>query len=280
MGNLSKMLLGTTLLTACLVACQEKTQINLTQSGLNPANFEAEFNGKKTQLFTMTNANGMEVSITNFGGRVVSIMVPDKEGKLRDVVLGFDSITQYVDSINTPSDFGAAIGRYANRIDQGKIAINGDSIQLPMNNFGHCLHGGPQGWQYQVYEGAQLNDSTITMELLSADGDAGFPGNMAVMVSYVLTSDNALEISYEATTDKTTIINMTNYSYFNLNGDPSQPITDHILYLNADNFTPVDATYMTTGEISPVENTPMDFRKEHKIGTDINKFSEIGRAHV
>ncbi len=220
-------------------------------------------------MFTLTNGNGMEVCVTNFGGRIVSVMVPDKNDSLRDVVLGFDNVANYIDSVNTPSDFGAAIGRYANRINQGKIVIDGDSIQLPTNNFGHCLHGGPQGWQYQVYEGKQVNDSTLTMTMHSADGDACFPGAVTAVVTYTLTSDNAIDIKYEATTDKKTVINMTNHSYFNLSGDPTRDITDHILYVNADNFTPVDSTFMTTGEILPVKDTPMDFTTPHAISEGV-----------
>lgn len=229
-------------------------------------------NGKPTSLYTITNAQGMEVCITNFGGRIVSIMVPDKNDSLRDVVLGFDNVADYV---NNPSDFGAAIGRYANRINKGKLVIDGDTIQLPVNNFGHCLHGGPQGWQYQVYEGQKVNDSTLTMTMHSPDGDQNFPGAVTATVTYTLTSDNALDIRYDATTDKKTVINMTNHSYFNLSGDPSQPATDHILYVNADNYTPVDSTYMTTGEILPVKDTPMDFNTPKAVGQDIDKFDFV-----
>lgn len=256
-----------------LASCSEPTtKTTLTKSGLNPEKFKTEVRGKATDLYTMTNKNGMEVCITNFGGRIVSIMVPDKDGKFQDVVLGFDSVANYVDSINTPSDFGAAIGRYANRINKGKITIDGQTIQLPTNNFGHCLHGGPQGWQYQVYDANQLNDSTLQLTMQSPDGDANFPGNVTAVVTYTLTSNNALDIKYEATTDKKTVINMTNHSYFNLSGDPTTLITDHIVYINADKFTPVDATFMTTGEILDVKGTPMDFTTGHAIGRDINRF--------
>ena len=143
-------ILGVGLITVLLASCSQQPQSNLTVSGLDPQNFVADVKGKPTSLYTLKNSNGMEVCVTNFGGRIVSIMVPDKNDSLRDVVLGFDSIADY---INEPSDFGAAIGRYANRINKGRIVIDGDSVQLPTNNFGHCLHGGPQGWQYQVYEG-------------------------------------------------------------------------------------------------------------------------------
>jgi aldose 1-epimerase len=221
----------------------------------------------------MKNANGMEVCITNFGGRIVSICVPDKNGDMKDVVLGFDSVAQYADIAHNPSDFGAAIGRYANRINKGQITIDGKMIQLPKNNFGHCLHGGPQGWQYQVYDGAKVNDTTVTMTMNSKDGDANFPGNVKAIVTYVLHNNNSIEISYNATTDKKTVINMTNHSYFNLNGDPTKPVTNCQLYINADNYTPVDATFMTTGEIATVQGTPMDFRTPTEVGKNVKNFT-------
>lgn len=272
MKNVSNTFLSVGLLTAMLTACSQQPQSVLTKSGLDPQMFVDTVNGKPTSLYTITNAQGMEVCITNFGGRIVSIMVPDKNDSLHDVVLGFDNVADYV---NNPSDFGAAIGRYANRINKGKLVIDGDTIQLPVNNFGHCLHGGPQGWQYQVYEGQKVNDSTLTMTMHSPDGDQNFPGAVTATVTYTLTSDNALDIRYDATTDKKTVINMTNHSYFNLSGDPSQPATDHILYVNADNYTPVDSTYMTTGEILPVKDTPMDFNTPKAVGQDIDKFDFV-----
>ncbi len=253
----------------CLGACsQGSKQPELTKSGLNPENFAREYNGKKTALYKLVNANGMEVCVTNFGGRIVSIMAPDKTGELRDVVLGFDSVAAYFPE-NNLSDFGASIGRYANRINQGKIVIDGDTIQLPQNNFGHCLHGGPTGWQYQVYDAQQPNDSTVVLTMHSPDGDNNFPGNVAATVTYTLTGDNAVDIAYSATTDKKTVINMTNHSYFNLSGDPANKITDNILYINANEYTPVDSTYMTTGEIVTVTDTPMDFTTPKAVGQDI-----------
>lgn len=254
-----------------MASCGTKstTTPQLTKSGLDPQKFIADVNGKKTGLYTLKNANGMEVAITNFGGRIVSIMVPDRNGEFRDVVLGLDSIQAYFPQ-NNATDFGAAIGRYANRINQGRIVLNEDTIQLPKNNFGHCLHGGPTGWQYQVYDVKEATDSTLTLVMNSPDGDNNFPGNVTAEVKYTLTSDNDLDIDYSATTDKTTIINMTNHSYFNLNGDPTTPITDNILYVNASNYTPVDSTYMTTGEIATVAGTPFDFTTPKAVGQDIN----------
>lgn len=262
-------------IACCLMsACGVQNGNNATTvSGLSTAAFDTTINNKPVKLYTLSNNNGMEVCITNFGGRIVSLVVPDKNGKQTDVVLGYDNIAQYADSINSPSDFGAAIGRYANRINKGKLNIDGKDIQLPINNYGHCLHGGPSGWQYQVYDAKQLNDTTLQLTILSKDGDNNFPGNVKASVTYTLKSNNSLDIAYRATTDKETVINMTNHSYFNLNGDPSKDVENCILYINADKYTPSDSTFMTTGEIAKVDNTPMDFRKPTAIGKNVNNFS-------
>lgn len=200
-------------------ACTGKQASEKTASGLEPANFRTEVDGKQTDLFVLENKNGMEVCITNFGGRIVSVMVPDKDGVMRDVVLGFDSIQDY---IKFPSDFGATIGRYANRINQGKITVDGVEYQLPRNNYGHCLHGGPKGYQYQVFDARQLSDRVLELTYLSKDGEEGFPGNLTCKVTFSLTDDDAIDIRYSAETDRTTVVNMTNHSYFNLDGDPPQ----------------------------------------------------------
>lgn len=255
--------------TLMLASCAQKSQTELTLSGLNPTKFQTVVNDAPTALYTLKNKAGMEVCITNFGGRIVSVMVPDKNGDMQDVVLGFDSIADY---INVPSDFGASIGRYANRINQGKIVLDGDTIQLPKNNFGHCLHGGPKGWQYQVYEANPIDGTTLELTRISPDGDEKFPGNVTAKVLFKLTENNAIDIKYSATTDKKTVINMTNHSYFNLSGNPSKAATDHILYVNADSYTPVDSTYMTTGEIVTVKDTPMDFTTPKAVGQDIADF--------
>ncbi len=268
---MKKQILFAAIAAAVFSGCN-KPATELTESGLNPANFQTEVNNEKTALYTLKNQAGMEVCVTNFGARLVSIMVPDKDGKMQDVVLGFDSIADY---INVPSDFGASIGRYANRINQGRITLDGETIQLPQNNFGHCLHGGPKGWQYKVYSAQAINATTLELTLNSPDGDQNFPGNVVAKVTYTLTEDNAIDIKYSATTDKKTVINMTNHSYFNLSGNPVNPITNDILYVNADNFTPVDSTYMTTGEIITVKDTPMDFTTPKAVGVDIDKFDYV-----
>jgi aldose 1-epimerase len=266
---MKKQLLSIGFVALTMISCNNKPKEELTLSGLDPKNFQTEVNQMPVNLYTLKNKAGMEVCITNFGGRIVSVMVPDKNGAMKDVVLGFDSIADY---INVPSDFGASIGRYANRIKDGKIVIDGKTIQLPQNNFGHCLHGGPKGWQYQVYEAKPVNETTLELVRKSPDGDENFPGNVTAKVTYTLTDDNAIDIKYEATTDKKTVINMTNHSYFNLSGDAQQSITDNLLYVNADKFTPVDSTFMTTGEIVLVAETPMDFTTPKAIGKDIDKY--------
>ena len=257
----------TLLLNGCSLT---STNENLTISGLDPTRFEKTIDEtKQTKLYSLKNNKGMEVCITNFGARIVSIVVPDKNGNMTDVVLGFDNIEDY---IQIPTDFGATIGRYANRIGQGKITINGQEIQLPQNNYGHCLHGGPTGWQNQVFKANQKDNQTITLTIESPDGDNNFPGNVVANVTYTLTDENAIDIRYNATTDKKTIINMTNHSYFNLNGDPSASSMNQTLYLAADSITPVDDTFMTSGEMMAVANTPFDFNTPKAIETDVNNF--------
>ena len=253
-----------------MASCTPKAE-KATDSGLLQSNFRTEVDGKKTDLYILRNKNNMEVCITNFGGRIVSVMVPDKDGQMRDVVLGFDSIQDY---ISKPSDFGASIGRYANRINQGKFTLDGVEYQLPRNNYGHCLHGGPQGFQYRVYDAVQLNPQELQLTYVAKDGEEGFPGNITCKVLMKLTDDNAIDIQYEAETDKPTIVNMTNHSYFNLDGDAGSN-AEHLLTIDADYYTPVDSTFMTTGEIVPVEDTPMDFRTPMPVGERINDFDFV-----
>ena len=258
--------------TVLMAGCTATTKEELTESGLKRSDFQTEVNGEKTDLFVLKNKNKMEVCVTNFGGRIVSVMVPDKDGNMKDVVLGFDSIQDY---IKYPSDFGASIGRYANRINQGRFTLDGVEYQLPQNNYGHCLHGGPKGFQYRVYKGVQKSDQELQLTYLAKDGEEGFPGNLQCTVIMKLTDDNAIDIQYEAETDKPTIVNMTNHSYFNLAGDPSKASTDNILYVNADYYTPVDSTFMTTGEIAPVKDTPMDFTTPKAVGKEINNYDFV-----
>lgn len=256
------------LCAALTAACAGGQQDGLTLSGLKQSDFQSEADGKETGLFILKNDNGMEVCVTNFGGRIVSVMVPDRDGIMRDVVLGFDRIADYE---TIPSDFGATIGRYANRIGQGRITLDGTEYQLPQNNYGHCLHGGPRGFQYRVFDAVQKSDREVELTYTAKDGEEGFPGNFDCRVAMTLTDDNAIDIRYAAETDKTTVVNMTNHSYFNLDGAPSKDNSEWLLTVNADSYTPVDSTFMTTGEIAPVADTPMDFRAPTPIGERIGQ---------
>ena len=266
--------------TLGLSACTNGSERSGLLSGLDPTAFDTIINEKPVKLYTLKNKNGMEVSITNYGGRVVSLVVPDKDGKPTDVVLGFDNIKQYADTLNSPSDYGSSVGRYANRIAGGKFTLGSQQYQLKQNDGDNCLHGGgTTGWMNQVYDAEQIGDSILKLTITAADGENGFPGNVTATTIYKVTSDNTLDITWEATTDKETIINQTNHNYYNLNGDLSQVGTDMILYVNADNFTPSDKAYIPTGEIKPVEGTAMDFRKPHAIGDSINsQFDQIQNA--
>ena len=242
-----------------------------TQSGLFRSNFQTEHMGKFSDLYTLTNENGMEVCFTNFGGRIVSIMVPDKDGKMIDVCLGHDSIADYIRYGYQGCNFGALIGRYGNRIKDGKFILDGIEYQLPRNNDGNCLHGGGEvAFHNRMWDAQLVSNSSITFTTISEDGEDGFPGNLYVRVTYALTNDNAITISYEATTDRPTVINLTNHCYFCLSGDPSHDVLNEILYLNAEAYTPVDANVAVIGEIDAVENTPFDFRTPTRVGDRIN----------
>ena len=264
-----------------LAACAGGQQAPvLTVSGLDPAKFDTTLQDKPVKLYTLKNANGMEVCITNYGGRVVSLVVPDKDGKPTDVVLGFDNIAQYADTLNSPTDYGSSVGRYANRIKGGKFTLDGVEYQLKQNDGPNCLHGGgTTGWMNKVYDAEQIGDSVLKLTIVAADGENGFPGKVMAVTTYKVTADNILDITWEAETDKPTIINQTNHNYYNLSGDFTQPGYDMILYVNADNFTPSDTLYIPTGEIKSVEGTPMDFRTAHAIGDSIkSQFDQIQNA--
>lgn len=248
-----------------LLSCGEKRE-EATLSGLMKSDFVSEVEGKPTALYVLKNKNGAEACITNYGGRLVSVMVPDKNGKMTDVVLGYDNIGQYVQS---DGNYGALIGRYGNRINQGKFTLDDIEYTLPQNNGAHCLHGGPQGYHARMWDAKQLNDQALELTYLSKDGEAGFPGNLDIKVTYTLTDDNAVGIKYEATTDKKTVVNLTNHSYFNLSAVPGSDVLDQLVMINADNYTPVDSTLIPVG-ISPVDGTPLDLRTPVAIGKQIN----------
>lgn len=263
------LLLATIAVAGCTSKQKEAPVEETTLSGLMKSDFQTELNGKLVDLYVLKNANGVEVTVTNYGGRIVSVMVPDKDGKLQDVVLGFDNIEDY---ININNNFGATIGRYGNRIAHGKITVDGVEYQLPQNNYGHTLHGGPEGFDSKVFDATQPNEQSVVLTYLSEDGEAGFPGNLNVKVTMTLTNDNAIDLQYEAETDKETVVNLTNHSYFNLSGDANNSILNDLLMINADEYTPVDDTFMTTGKIEKVEGTPMDFRTPTAVGERIDQY--------
>ena len=280
MKKLMKTVMGCGIALAIFSACGSKTESTLTVSGLDPTKFDTVINEKPVKLYTLKNANGMEVCITNYGGRIVSLVVPDKDGKPTDVVLGFDNIAQYADTLNSPTDYGSSVGRYANRISGGKFTLNDSTYQLKQNDGPNCLHGGgTTGWMNQVYDAEQIGDSILKLTIVAEDGENGFPGKVTAVTTYKLTADNILDMTWEAETDKPTIINQTNHNYYNLSGDFTQPAYDMICYVNADNFTPSDKLYIPTGEIKSVEGTPMDFRTPHALGDSINSsFDQIQNA--
>jgi len=226
--------------------------------------------GRPVDLYTLTNSEGMEVRAMTYGGIIVSLRVPDKTGKFDDVVLGHDSLDGYL--VNPPY-FGVIVGRYANRIGNATFTLDGVKYTLAKNNGPNSLHGGVNGFNKQVWEAKTIKDPTgvgVTFSYTSKDGEEGYPGNLKVEVTYVLTDENQLVIDYEATTDKATPLNLSQHSYFNLAGEGSGDILGHHLTLNADRFTPVDKTLIPTGEIRSVQGTPLDFTKSTAIGARIN----------
>ena len=239
-------------------------------SGLKREDFQKVIDGKQTDLFILKNENGAEAAVTNYGGAILTIMVPDKNGNYANVVQGHDSIDHVV---NSPEPFlSTLIGRYGNRIAGGKFELDGKEYSLVINNGPNALHGGPTGYHARIWDAEQTSPQSVKLHYLSVDGEEGFPGNLDITVVYTFTNDNEFIIDYTATTDKKTVINMTNHSYFNLNGDPSVSSMNQVLYLAADSITPVDDTFMTSGEMMAVAGTPFDFNTPKAIETDVNNF--------
>jgi aldose 1-epimerase len=230
--------------------------------------FNDSIDGKKTDLYILKNHRGMTAAITNYGGRIVSLLVPDKNGRMVDVVVGFNNVKDYVTS--TEPYFGATIGRFGNRIAKGKFSIDGKTYTLFKNNGPNTLHGGKKGFQGVVWDASQPDDSTLLLSYLSKDMEEGFPGNLKVKVTYSITGENEFKCEYQANTDKKTVVNLTNHAFLNLNGEGSGTITDHLLQINAGRYTPVDSTLIPTGKIEEVVTTPFDFRKSQPIGARIN----------
>ncbi|HMG32686.1 MAG TPA: aldose epimerase family protein [Blastocatellia bacterium] len=260
--------------------CWSTDTLAMTKPEIKKEPFGKTAHQEPVDVYTLINSNGVEARIITYGGIVISLKVPDRSGKLGDVVLGYDNLDGYLKS--TPF-FGAIIGRYGNRIGKGKFVLNGKTYELPRNDGENTLHGGDHGFDKVVWEATEIKDKNgvgISLAYQSKDGEAGFPGNLSVTVVYTLTDKNELRIDYTATTDKETVVNLTHHSYFNLSGEGS--ILNHQLMINADRFTPVDQNLIPTGELRGVKGTPMDFTKPTVIGQRIDdKYEQLtlGRGY-
>jgi aldose 1-epimerase len=259
--------LGVGLLAGAVMSAESRQGIEKRPFGQAP-------DGAAVDLYTLTNAKGMEAAITNFGGIVVSLKVPDRKGALGDVTLGFKTLEPYFDK--SPF-FGALIGRYGNRIAKGKFTLDGKTYSLPVNNGPNSLHGGLKGFHKIVWQARPLttpDGPALELKYLAKDGEEGYPGNLSVTVTYTLSNSNELRMDYLATTDKDTVVNLTNHAYFNLDGEGAGDILGHQLVINASRFTPVDAGLIPLGELRPVAGTPFDFTKPHTIGERIGVADE------
>ncbi|HEY4415361.1 MAG TPA: aldose epimerase family protein [Verrucomicrobiae bacterium] len=262
--------LTTAFLTGCATHCPMACCSSASRAGGDLFGYAQD--GAPVYVYTLRNKNGMEAHILNYGGIIQSLKVPDKNGKLGDVVLGYDSLDQY--ETNSPY-FGALIGRYGNRIARGHFTLNGTTYTIATNNGVNTLHGGVKGFDKVIWSAkpghSELGD-TLELTYMSHDGEEGYPGNLKVKALYTLTKDNAIRLEYTATTDKDTVVNLTQHSYFNLAGQGD--ILNHSVQINADKFTPVDSTLIPTGELRPVDGTPFDFRTPTTIGARIGQADE------
>jgi aldose 1-epimerase len=252
---------------ALAFACFAQAPSKKGNSSVKSQPFGKTSDGTPVELYTLTNASGMHAGIMTYGGTVVSLTAPDKSGKFDDIVLGMENVDGYQ---HITSFFGALIGRYGNRIGHGTFKLEGKTYTLPKNDGDNTLHGGPQGFDKKVWK-ANVNGPALELTYISKDGEMGFPGTLTAKVVYTLTNANELKIDYTATTDKPTVVNLTNHSYFNLAGAASGTNLEHQVMINADRFTPVDAGLIPTGELKPVKGTPFDFTKATAIGARINQ---------
>ena len=249
-------------------------QIKQTKSGLSLDGFSEKADGKEVKMYILSNSKGAEATIINYGAKIVSLSIPDKTGKLTDVVLGHNNLAEYLNS--EEPYFGAVCGRTGNRIAKGQFSLDGVTYKLAINNGPNNLHGGLKGFNAVVWDAVQTDNQTIELTYLSKDGEEGFPGNLSVKITYKLTDDNSLDITYEATTDKATILNLTNHSYFNLSGEGDSSVNDHILTIQASHYLPTDDTAIPYGKPEPVKGTPFDFTTSHTIGERIdNDFEQL-----
>jgi aldose 1-epimerase len=245
------------------------TQDSSSIEALIPAaRFDSTVDGKQVKLYYLKSNGKLQVAITNYGAKIVSLLVPDKEGKLADVELGYDNIGRYVST--KERYYGGVVGRYGNRIAKGKFKLNGKEYTLAVNNGQNHLHGGLKGFNDHVWDAEQPDAHTLKLHYVSKDGEEGYPGNLDVTVTYTLTDSNEVKIDYKATTDQPTVLNLTNHSFFNLHGAGNGDVNDHVMYINADRFTPVDSTLIPTGKLEPVKGTPMDFTTPTPIGQRVD----------
>lgn len=272
-----------------MLSCKEKskkqseiekpeTMVKL-KTTVNPEDFNAVIENDSVGFYILRNANGMEITFTNYGQRIVSLHVPDKNGDFEDVVLGYGTLNEFVEKRNY---YGSVIGRYGNRIGKGTFKIGDTTYDLVKNNGENHLHGGTKGFESVVWIVDGFSENSIAFSRVSPDMEEGYPGNLSIKVKYTLNDNNELKINYKATTDKPTVVNLTNHSFFNLKGEGNGDVTDHIMMINADGFTPVDNGLIPTGKIDPVAGTPFDFTTPKTIGSDINSDFEqlkIGKGY-
>ena len=258
------------LIALIIIGCKEEKKQSMETSLpqlIDASNFNKTVDGKKVQLFTLKNTQGTISQITNYGGIVVNLWTKDRDGNFGDIVLGYNTLDEYLNKPN--AYFGALIGRYGNRIAKGKFTLDETEYTLATNNNENHLHGGVKGYHAVVWDANQKDEQTLELKYLSPDMEEGYPGNLQITVVYTLTNENELKIEYSATTDKKTIVNLTGHSYFNLKGEGNGDINDHLLQLNASQYTPVDATLIPTGKLENVQGTPMDFQNAKPIGKEI-----------
>jgi aldose 1-epimerase len=278
---MKKLLFFSGLAVIILVACNNGSDTSSTETTnkmdstapTRSAGFHQTLNGKEVSLYVLKNKKNATAELTNYGARLVSLMVPDKNGNMVDVILGHDSLSGYAKP--GESFFGTTIGRYGNRIAKAKFKLDGKEYKLDANNGPNSLHGGRGGFNTKVWDVVSQDPQSITFSYLSKDGEEGYPGNLTSKVKFTLTDENAIQIDYEATTDANTVVNLTNHSYFNLNGAGSGTINNHEVMINADNFSPVDATLIPTKMKEKVDGTPFDFRKPTTIAARVDDTSNV-----
>ncbi len=252
-------------------ACTFKSEVKTHNLAMEKEAFQKDIEGKRVDLFTLNNKKGLIVQISNYGGKIVSIIFPDKKGEAGDLCLGYESLDQY---IKGSASLGATIGPYANRIANAQFELDGKIYPLDKNSGENIIHGGSASFRSKVWDVEKVEDDLLTLSILSEDGAGGFPGNLLLTVTFSLSPDNELRIQYHATTDKKTVVNFTNHAFFNLEGEGSGDVLEHMLWVNGDSITPTDASGIPTGKILPVEDTPFDFRTFKPLGRD------IGQDHI